>query len=90
MSCNCKAKRDFDKISKLNDPINDVKNIKENFSIKKAFFAVASGILKILIGFLLFILFIVVSVPILLYAGVCMIIGVRPEITLINPYKFKK
>lgn len=85
MACNCKAKKDFDAIAKFSEG-SKVRNVNEKLTLGLAFSQLINGILKIIVGILLFFLFIVVSIPILIYAGVCMIFGKQAKIKLIRPF----
>lgn len=85
MSCNCKKKRD--KLKAIADNREQLE--REDYEINhKIVNKVARAIIQAVFGIVALSLIIVITVPLLLYIGGCMVIGKEPYIKLKNPTKY--
>lgn len=82
MSCNCKARKNFNEIVNNFERRNDKVKKDEKFSFRKLFQTICDGFLKLLSGIIFFIIFIAVSIPIIIYSSICIIIGKEIKIKL--------
>lgn len=83
MGCNCKAKNNYEKfVAKYGEmpPENTDKKLNLSY-ISKIFI---QGILQILMGILLCVLFIIISIPLVLYIGGCIILGKEAHVKLLR------
>lgn len=86
MGCNCKAQNNFNKIaSKYGEMPVETNGNKLN--INNIFKVCVQGILQILMGILLCILFIIISIPLVFYIGGCIIFGKEAHVKL---FRFNK
>lgn len=86
MGCNCKAKNNYEKfVTKYGEipPENTENKLNLSYVLKICI----QGVLQILMGILLCVLFIIISIPLVLYIGGCIIIGKEAHIKLL---RFKK
>lgn len=83
MGCNCKAKNNYEKfVAKYGEvpPENTENKLNLSYILKICI----QGILQILMGILLCVLFIVISIPLVLYIGGCIILGKEAHVKLLR------
>lgn len=86
MGCNCKARNNYEKfVSKYGEM--PVENNENKLNINYFFKVCIQGILQILMGILLCVLFIIISIPLVFYIGGCIVLGKEAHVKL---FRFNK
>lgn len=80
MACNCKGKEIVKKIEKYSDFQPETK--RSGTKWLKYAEAIVERVLTILFGLLMGVLFIVITIPTLVYVGGCVIFGIEPHINI--------
>lgn len=83
MGCNCKAKNNYEKfVAKYGEmpPENTENKLNVSYVLK----ILVQGFLQILMGILLCVLFIIISIPLVLYIGGCIILGKEAHVKLLR------
>lgn len=90
MGCNCKAKRDFNTFRKYSEEQVSGSDFTPSVDMGNWFERIIYSLFKLVGSVIVFALFLVVAVPLLIYVGVCMALGMPAKVVLKNPYKFFK
>lgn len=88
MGCNCKAKRDFSVFKKYSEEPRNGADYTPEVGMTNWFEKVVYAIMRLIGTVVLFSVFLVVAVPLLIYVGVCMALGMPAKVVLKNPYKW--
>lgn len=88
MGCNCKAQNNFNKIaSKYGEILPE--NAHGKIDFMNPIKTLIGWIMKIIVGIMICMLFIIISIPIILYVGLFMIVGKEAHINLTKFKIFK-